>query len=162
AVIRSERTIMDGNYIASRAPGAPVHEAAVGVLEAVGGTVLANLGSLVMAVVLVVGLVVLLRGEGVPHAELAAAFVVANPWFQVAATSTVDFVWALGFAVLGFVALRRDPPIVAGVLFGLGAECRMTTSVVVASALGGQLLDRGDQRSERRLTVWVAGAVTPS
>lgn len=160
AVIRSGRTIMDGDYVASRAPGAPVHEAAVGVLEAVGGTVLANLGSLVMAVVLVVGLVVLLRGEGVPHAELAAAFVVANPWFQVAATSTVDFVWAMGFAVLGFVALRRDRPIVAGVLFGLGVGCRMTTSVVVASALGAQLLDRGDQRSERRLTVWVAGAVT--
>src|SRR5690606_12839157 len=29
AVIRSGRTIMDGDYVASRAPGAPVHEAAV-------------------------------------------------------------------------------------------------------------------------------------
>ena len=50
AVIRSGRSIVDHfHYTPSRAPGAPVHEAAVGVLDRLGGTAGANLGSLVAA-----------------------------------------------------------------------------------------------------------------
>ena len=97
-----------------------MHEAAVGVLEAIGGTALSNLGSLVMAAVLVVALVLLLQRERVPNPELAAAFVVANPWFQVAATSTVDFVWAMALATLGALALRTGRAVAAGVLFASG------------------------------------------
>jgi hypothetical protein len=163
AVLQSGHRILDGDYVASRAPGAPVHEAAVGVLEAIGGTTLSNLGSLAMAVVLVVALVLLLRREQVPNAELAAAFVVANPWFQVAATSTVDFVWAMGFATAGALALRSRRPAVAGVLFALGIGCRMSTVVVVAAALGAQLLERpggaSSPRRSRRADALVAGAV---
>jgi hypothetical protein len=156
AVLQSGQAIVDGDYIASRAPGAPVHEAAVGVLEAIGGTTLSNLGSLVMAVVLVVSLVLLLRRERVANPELAAAFVVANPWFQIAATSTVDFVWAMGFATAGALALRAQRSIVAGLLFALAIGCRMSTVVVVAAALLAELLDERARRSRAAL----AAAVT--
>jgi hypothetical protein len=159
AVLQSGESILDGDYLASRAPGAPVHEGAVGVLHAIGGTTLTNLGSLVMGVLLVVALVLLLQRERVPHPELAAAVVVANPWFQVAATSTVDFVWAMAFAVLGALALRSAPAgrtglaVVAGVLFGLGIGCRMSTVVVIAAALVAQLFEDAD----RRRAVVIAG-----
>ena len=162
AVLQSDQSILDGDYTASRAPGAPVHEAAVGALDAIGGTTLTNLGSLVMAVVLVVSLVVLLRREGVPHAELAAAFVVANPWFQIAATSTVDFVWAMALTTLGALVLRSaEPvarrgervatrPVLAGALFGLAIGCRMSTIAIVAAAL---LADLVTDRKRRGLVV---------
>jgi hypothetical protein len=155
AVLQSGRSILDGDYIASRAPGAPVHEAAVGVLEAIGGTTLSNLGSLVMAAALVVALVLLLQRERVPNPELAAAFVVANPWFQVAATSTVDFVWAMALTTLGALALRTGRAVVAGVLFALAIGCRMSTVVVVVAALIAQLFE---DRSRRRAAL-LAGAV---
>jgi hypothetical protein len=135
AVIQSGRTILRGDYVASRAPGSPVHEAIVGVLERVGGTTLSNAGSLLMAVVTCVALAALLRRAGVPRAELAVAFVVANPWFQIASTSTVDFVWAMGFLLPGAWLLRRGHPVFAGVLFALAIGCRMSTAVLVAAAL---------------------------
>jgi hypothetical protein len=168
AVLQSGRSILDGDYIASRAPGAPVHEAAVGLLEAVGGTALSNLGSLLMAVALVVAIVLLLRREGIPNAELAAAVVVANPWFQIAATSTADFVWAMALATLGALMLRTGRPLPAGVLFGLAIGCRMSTVVVVAAAVVAELLDPPSvpDRPRRRamaqagtLTATVAGGV---
>jgi hypothetical protein len=55
AVIHSGQSIVDHfHYIPSRAPGAPVQEATVGVLYKLAGTVGANLGSLVAAAVCLV------------------------------------------------------------------------------------------------------------
>ncbi|HXH57128.1 hypothetical protein, partial [Iamia sp.] len=71
AVIQSGRAVLDGDYAVSRAPGAPVHEAAVGGLEAIGGTVGPNLGSLAAGVALTVLLAVLLRREGVGRVGLS-------------------------------------------------------------------------------------------
>ena len=117
-VFRSGRAIArHGTYLPSRAPGAPVHEALVGVLDLLGGPVLTNLASLLAAVALVVGLDRLLRREGAgPGARWAVALVTLNPWFVVAATSTTDYVLALAFVVGSANALRSDRPVLAGVL----------------------------------------------
>lgn len=146
AVIRSGRALVDGDYVASRAPGAPVHEAAVGVLEAIGGTVGPNLGSLVAGATLTVLLALLLRGEGVGRVGLSVAVVVANPWFLVAATSTVDFLWALALWLGAAVVLRRSPGVVgaatAGVLAGLAIGCRSSTAFLVGALALAEAIDR--------------------
>ncbi len=146
AVIRSGRRIVDGGYAASRAPGAPVHEAAVGVLEAVGGTVGPNLGSLAAGVAVTVLLALLLRGEGAGRIGLTVAVVVANPWFLVAATSTVDFLWALSFWLGAAVVLRRHPSFVgaatAGVLAGLAIGCRSSTAFLVGALALAEAVER--------------------
>src|SRR5687768_2127494 len=70
-VIRSGRSLVrDQTYVASRPPGAPVHEAAVGLLDRLGGTVASNLGSLAMAVLCTWALAVLLRRAGVERPAL--------------------------------------------------------------------------------------------
>jgi hypothetical protein len=154
AVIQSGRAILHGNYEPSRAPGAPVHEAAVGVLERVGGTALANAGSLAMAVLLVAALVVLLRRERVPRPALATAVVVANPWFLIAATSVVDFAWATGLCLWGVVAMRAGRRVVAGVLFGLAIGCRMSTALLVVAALVAEVGAAGLRSIEWRGVGW--------
>lgn len=161
AVIESGRAILHGGYEPSRAPGAPVHEAAVGVLERAGGVALANAGSLVMAVLLATALVTLLRRERVPRPALAAAVVVANPWFLIAATSTVDFVWAAALCLWGVVALRTRRWVAAGVLFGLAIGCRMSTALLVAAALLAEVTGEGWRDRWRRIvaTGVLAGAV---
>ncbi|HEV8298499.1 MAG TPA: hypothetical protein VGQ20_14435 [Acidimicrobiales bacterium] len=146
AVIQSGRAILHGDYTASRAPGSPVHEAIVGVLERIGGTTLSNIGSLAMAVVLCVAIATLLRRNGVPHAELAVAFVVANPWFQIAATSTVDFIWAVALLLCGVIALRSGHPVVAGLLFALAIGCRMSTAILVGAALVAEAVGAAARR----------------
>ncbi|WCO67509.1 hypothetical protein PO878_02090 [Iamia majanohamensis] len=146
AVIRSGRSILDGDYVASRAPGAPVHEAAVGVLEAVGGTVGPNLGSLAAGVAVAVLLAVLLRGEGVGRVGLSVAVVVANPWFLVAATSTVDFLWALALWLGAAVVVRRWPTLAgaaaAGALCGLAVGARSSTAFLVGALALAEAVDR--------------------
>ena len=160
AVIRSGRTIVrDGEYMPSRAPGAPVHETAVGVLERVGRTVGPNLGSLAAASALVAVLVVLLRREGVRRAELSVAVVVANPWFLVAATSTVDFLWALALWAAAALVLRTRPTwggaVGAGALAGLAVGCRSSTAFLVVGLILAHALEPRDSGEGDRTPPWL-------
>ena len=72
------------------------------------GTVGANLGSLLAAIGCAAALAALLRHEGVGRPGLVTAVVVANPWFLIAATSTVDFLWALALLLAAAWLLRTD------------------------------------------------------
>src|SRR5688500_18806124 len=135
AVLASGRLITKGDYRPSRPPGAPVHEAIVGVFERVGGTTLSNAVTLVAALAIVAAVVVLSREAGLSRPYLVAAVVVANPWFIVAATSTVDFPLALAFLIWGAIALQRDQTVVASVCFALAVGCRATTILLVMAAL---------------------------
>ncbi len=155
AVIMSGRSIVgEGGYVVSRAPGAPVHEAAVGVLDLVGGTIATNLGSLVAAIALTLGLAALLRHEGVGRVGLSTAVVVANPWFLVAATSTIDFLWALALWVGAALVLRRAPTVAgavgAGVLAGLAVGSRSSTALLVVGLALAEALDRRDPDASDR------------
>jgi len=153
AVLRSGRGIVEGTYAPSRNPGAPVHEAAVGALQWLAGTVGPNLGSLVAAAALTVVLALLLRREGVGRAGLAVAVVVANPWFLVAATSTVDFLWALALWAGAALVLRARAGLGgaagAGVLGGLAVGCRASTAVLVAGLALAEALDRSPRPGAR-------------
>ncbi|CAN5660152.1 hypothetical protein BH24ACT4_BH24ACT4_01100 [soil metagenome] len=146
AVLRSGMSIVDGAYVASRVPGAPVHEAGVGLLEWIGGTVGPNLGSLAAGIAVTVLLALLLRGEGVGRVGLSVAVVVANPWFLIAATSTVDFLWALALWLGAAVGLRRHPTLAgaasAGVLAGLSVGARASTAFLVAGLALAEVLER--------------------
>jgi hypothetical protein len=148
AVLASGRLITDGDYRPSRPPGAPVHEAIAGVLEAVGGTTLSNMATLIAALAIVAAVVVLTREAGLPRPYLVAAVVAANPWFIVAATSTVDFPLALAFLLWGAIALQRDRTVVAGVCFALAVGCRATTILLVMAALVADVT--GEQPKPRR------------
>lgn len=153
AVLGSGASIVDGHYIASRAPGAPVHEAAVGLLGWIGSppfwpaTVGPNLGSLVAGVVLTALLALLLRREGVGRVGLSVAVVVGNPWFLVAATSTVDFLWALALWAGAAVVLRTHRSIggaaVAAGLAGLAVGCRSSTAVLVVALALTEAFEQG-------------------
>ncbi len=142
-VFRSGRAIARHfSYVPSRAPGAPVHELIVGVLDRVGGPLLTNLASLAAAVALVVALDRLLQREGVGKGgRWAIALFVANPWFVIAATSTTEYLFALAFVVLAALALRADRAVLAGVLAGAAMGCRVGSALLVASFLLAELTE---------------------
>jgi hypothetical protein len=148
AVIASGRLITHGDYRPSRPPGAPVHEAIVGVLERVGGTTLSNVATLLAALAVVAAVVELSRRARLPRPYLVAAVVVANPWFIVAATSTVDFPFALAFLLWGTIALQRDRGVLAAVCFALAVGCRATTILLIIAALVADV--SGDDPRPRR------------
>jgi hypothetical protein len=152
----SAASIRAGDYVISRPPGAPVHEAATAVLDWVGGSVATNLASLAAAAATVYLLPSLLRRAGAKHAELATLALVANPFFIVSATSLVDELWAIAFLLGGIEAAQRRRPWWAGTLWALAIGCRMSTVLLVIAYLAAETIIR---RSVTRATV-VSGAVS--
>jgi hypothetical protein len=167
-VFTAGRSILDGDYVPSRAPGAPVHETVVGVFDRLGGPLLTNLASLVAAVALVVTLDRLLAREGLgPGRRWAVALVAANPWFLIAATSTIDYLFALAFVVAAALALRTDRAVLAGLLAAASMGSRIGSALLIAALLLAEVTEPGVDRAERRaawrrvlITGGVAAAAT--
>lgn len=145
-VFRSGRSIvLHGDYVPSRAPGAPIHETAVGLLDRLLGPRGPNLVSLASAAVLVFALDRLLAHEGLGSGRRwAIAVIVTNPWFLIAATSTVDFIPALALVTVAALALRRGHPVWAGIAAGAAIGCRIGSALLIAALLLAELTDRGD------------------
>jgi hypothetical protein len=148
-VFRSGRAIVRHlDYVPSRPPGAPVHEAIAGVGDLLGGPLLANLLTLGAAVALVWALHDLLVREGIGRpARWAVLILAANPWFVVAATSTADYVFALLFVVLAARAMRRGSPVAAGLLAALAMGSRVGSATLLAAVLVAELTGSSDAGS---------------
>ncbi|MFP3901574.1 MAG: hypothetical protein ACLFXM_12020 [Acidimicrobiia bacterium] len=153
AVRETGELIRSGDYAPSRNPGVPVFEAVVAALDPIGHVAinLATAGALVAGVLAIARLV---RTAGHPHGDLVALAFLASPLALVAGTSTVDFVWALAFALWALVALWHDRSVLAGILFALGIGSRSSTALLAAAVL---IADAWVPAHRRRALV--AGAV---
>jgi hypothetical protein len=133
---RSGESILEGNYRYSRPPGAFPHEAITGLLDHLGGPVLVNVGSALVAVVVLVTLAHLVeRRHGARAGRIAVLVAGTQPWLWIAATSLGDYVYALGFLLLGIDAAQRDRRVVAGLAFGTAVGFRSATALLVAAYL---------------------------
>ncbi|HEU5081900.1 MAG TPA: hypothetical protein VFU14_01060 [Acidimicrobiales bacterium] len=138
-VLRSGRSLLDGEYRYSRPPGALPYEALVGVLDRV-GPVAINLASAAMAVGLLLALAQLVAEElGDRAARIAVVVVATQPWFWVAATSLGDYVFALGFLLLGVLAARHDRRVLAGFAFATAIAFRSSSALLVAAYVLAEL-----------------------
>ncbi len=154
-VIEAGERIMDGlPYEHSREPGFLVHEVATGVLGWLGGSALTNLGSVAMALVALGSFLALCRRLRVPHSALLGLTLAVHPLFWVSATTTMDYVWALGFGLAGGVLLWDRRWGWAGVLFGLAIGSRIT-SVLLVVVLAGYVFWR--RAEDRRGVAWSVG-----
>ena len=131
---------------------APVHEAVV-VCSSGWVHTLSNVATLIAALAIVGAVIVLARQARLPRPYLVAAVIVANPWFIIAATSTVDFPMALAFLLWGAIALQRDQTVIASVCFALAVGCRATTILLVMVALVAEVTGEAEQRKPRRALV---------
>ncbi|MFP3905765.1 MAG: hypothetical protein ACLFWR_01950 [Acidimicrobiales bacterium] len=153
-VYHSGRSILDGSYQVSRAPGSPVFEAATGVLHAAGGPTLVNLGSVLMATVTALAVARLLQREDHPYAAWFGLAVLVNPFVWVAGTSMVDFLWATGFVLVGANLQLSRHLVPAVACYVLAAGCRVSTLLVVAAVVVADAW--GDPQVRRRLVAVVA------
>jgi hypothetical protein len=163
-VFESGRSIVrDDSYLPSRAPGAPVHETVVGVFDYLGGPLLTNLASLAAGITLVVALDRLLAREGLgPGRRWAVALVAANPWFLIAATSTIDYLFALAFVVLAALAIRGDRAVLAGLWAAAAMGSRIGSALLIGALLLAEVTgpDRAAARRRVLVTTGTATAAT--
>ena len=125
-----------GGYSPSRQPGFPVHEWATAALDAVGGSVATNAGTAVMALVALGSFLGLARRLGVPHRAVLGLTFALHPVVWATAAATIDYAWALGFALAGGVWVLDRRWAGGGVLLALAIGARATTGLVVLALLG--------------------------
>jgi hypothetical protein len=156
-VLRTAAGIRDGDYRPSRPPGVPVFEAIAAVLDPVGGHLLLNLATAAAGAATVVGIARLVRTWCHRNGDLVALAFLASPATIIAATSTGDFVWALGFFVWGALAHLKDRPWAGGVLFALAIGTRLSSVFLLAAFLVADGWDPPNrQRCVRTGTIGVA------
>jgi hypothetical protein len=153
-VVEAGERIVEGlPYEHSREPGFLVHEVATGVLDRIGGSVLTNLGSVALALGALGSFMALCRRLRVPHPVLLGLTLAVHPLFWASATSTMDYVWALGFGLAGGVLLWDRRWGWAGLLFGLAAGSRVTVVLLVAVLAGFVFWQRAEDRRGVLLSV---------
>ncbi len=125
------RIIADtGKYVFARVPGNPVHEYAMALIYQ-SGPALMNAATALMSAVAVAAFALVVKriwGRGYLIAALALA---ATPVVYINSVSTIDYMWALGFAWLGCYFLLKDRTVLAGILLGLAVGCRITSGALI-------------------------------
>lgn len=131
-VLRTGRTFVETlDYIPSRNPGYVVFEIITYFADLIGGSIATNLVSVGMALIALLALYKISRALSIPNSKYLVFGVSLHPYFWVAATTTMDYVSALGFSLAGLFFLSKRKVLSAGILFGFAVGCRLTTVLLV-------------------------------
>lgn len=128
--------IRDGVYAPSRLPSYFVYEIGTLVLYLLGKSFLTNLGTLLMSLLTIFSFIKLCKFYDVPHKILLALFLILNPVYWVNSTVTLDYLWAPGFFLFGFLLFLKQRNFSAGLLFGMAIGARITSVIPVFIILG--------------------------
>jgi len=166
-IVRAGRDLLvDGVYRPSRYQGSLVSEAVVGAASLAGGHALSNLVSALLGTLTLVLFHALLRERTEARTAAASTAIVAvNPWFAVAASSSMDYVYGLFFLVLGVWLIRRGTrgaALAAGLSFALAVSARLSGAPIVAVVYLLWLGYAGSARGRGRVVASgaLAGAAT--
>lgn len=150
--------VATGSYAASRNPGYPLVEGAVGWLDVLGGSLATNFGALAMALLAVGATAGVARRLGVPNPAWVAALVAVQPYVWANANTTMDHAWALGLLMAGWYALLGRQAVLAGVLLGCAVGARLSVAIAVAAVVAYAWYARGERR-EAFVAAGMAGAI---
>ena len=132
AVVRTgEYFIATFDYVPSRLPGFFVHEVFSYFLNIVGGSLLTNLGTVGMTLLMLASFYRLSVSLVIPRPMLLTLLLALHPIVWVNASSTIDYLWALGFAFFGFNRLFTGKYFSAVILLALAIGCRLSTLLLV-------------------------------
>lgn len=123
------------DYIPSRNPGYLVFEVITFFVNLVGGSIATNLMAIFMSLICLQGFYQLCKTLAISNAKYLVLSVALHPYYWVASTTTMDYVFAMGFLFLGISFLLKKKEIYAGVAFSLAIGCRLTTVLLVIFAL---------------------------
>lgn len=135
-VLRTGNTfIRNFDYIPSRSPGYLVFEVFTFFANRIGGSIATNLTVIFMSLVCLYGFYSLCKALSIPNPKYLVLMVALNPYYWVASTTTMDYVFALGFFFMGVMLLLKKKAPYAGIAFSLAVGSRMTTILLVVFIL---------------------------
>ena len=123
-----------GIYEPSRLPGYPLHEIVNAPLTGMGGSLLSNSATLLVALlVLILWNHIALREAR--HPALLVAILAFTPLFWKNSAVTMDYVWSLLFILLAFQASTERRALMAGLFIGVAAGFRPGNAIAGAACM---------------------------
>jgi hypothetical protein len=141
---------LTGHYTASRLPGYPVVEILCTPFGRSGPWIPNALSALAAAACAWLAARLFAR-HGVRDAPLAGAAFVFVPAAFIAGTSSMDYLWALAFALAGWLDASAGRAVRAGVWLGLAIGCRLTSVLFLPSLALLLAAGQGGLRPRRAL-----------
>ena len=153
AVVRAgQYFVATMDYVPSRLPGFFVHEVFTYLLNLLGSSLLTNLGTIGMSLFMLGCFYKLCVHWNIPRPALLTLIFMVHPIVWVNAGSTIDYLWALGFALFGFNRLLAKKYLSAVILFSLAIGCRLSTLFLIAVLVFFQFLKTPGERGKLILT----------
>ena len=133
AMIKSGRDFfLTGHYHYSRGPGNFVPEMVIGGASLIGSFVLTNLISALLGVgTLYLFWQLLIRKLSEQESLIIVMLLGFNPYFIIASSSSMDYIYGLFFAFAGITMLNKNNIFVASLLFAIAVSSRLTTISII-------------------------------
>jgi len=145
----SRLTWMQGIPSMSRHPGYWLHESLIFVLNRAGGSLLINIVTMLVSALVLCRFWKIASRLNIQWRLPLALCLAWNPWFLIASTSGIDYVWALLFIVLSIEAQVSGNSLRAGLLGGLATGFRLGSIFTLTGAYLGIIFSQGSVRPTR-------------
>ncbi len=149
----------EDRYVPSRLPGYFVHEFSTAILFKLGGSFLSNVGTMVMSLLTIYFFIQVCQYHGVPHKYLLAIMLILHPLYWVNSTCTIDYMWALALLFAGYIFLKKNNYVLAGILMGFSIGTRLSSVVFVTALFATYVLTREPDKDKVFLSVIVSVVV---
>ena len=143
------------DYVPSRVPGFFVYETITFFLNIIGGSFLTNFGSLCMSLLILAIFIYICKRYDVPNYRFLTVVMMVHPYYLVNSTCTMDYLFALGFTMIGFWMLLEGKFVTAGISMAMGVGSRLTTALVA----GLMLLWAFMFEVQNRRRIFLSGAI---
>ncbi|HLN24188.1 MAG TPA: hypothetical protein VK558_09420 [Patescibacteria group bacterium] len=147
------KTWGQNNPSMSRHPGYWLYEALVYFINGLGGSLATNICTLVASLFIVHSFHSILDKRNINNKTLITLCFSLNPYFLIAATSTMDHIWALALIVLVMQIMNQRRMILVGLLAGMAIGMRLSSAIAIFGILFGSLMHSIKIENFKRLFV---------
>ncbi|MBN2547249.1 MAG: hypothetical protein JXB50_15710 [Spirochaetes bacterium] len=129
----SQKLISYYKYEPSRYPGYFVHELFSAFLINFGGSFLSNLGTLFLSLISIFSFYKIAEYYNLKNIFILSLILIIHPIYWVNSTCTIDYIWALGFLLSGYLLLLKNRTFFSILLLSLSVGCRLSSALVILS-----------------------------
>lgn len=128
----SQHLLKYHQYIPSRSPGYFVHEALSSFLIYFAGSLGSNIGTLFMSLITIYCFLKICDYYKIKNNMLLSLGIILHPVYWVNSTSTIDYIWAIGFFFIGYYCFLIKKAPISIFFFSLAIGCRLSSIILIA------------------------------
>jgi hypothetical protein len=123
-----QRMLVEGTYVPSRFQGSIIPEFIIGFSASLGGHILSNSLSFAGLIVFAFTLAYILSSDGINKEKIILIVIgtIVNPYWILAASTSMDYIYAAAFFTLGVRFLTKAQPVAAALLLAMAGGSRIS------------------------------------